>query len=988
MKAYRTTLPLIAACLATVPLLCAVGSEATTSLIVDPSLDATDGTLSGTITDGETGEPLIGATVRIEGTSLGAITDLDGHFTILGIPKGVYTVIVSYVSYKTETIDNAVIDPGQNAKLELTLYPDNEMLEEVVVTGRANRESENALLLDQKRALIAVEAIGAMELDRKGISTAEAAVQQVSGISKQDGVKNVFVRGLADRYNATYLNGFPIPSDDPEYKNIALDIFDTDMIQNVGVSKAFSSTRGGDVGGAAIDIKSKQLQGDHLFAIGAGVGGNGTIIGLDDFYRMDGTNYFGIANRTEPDRSLFEGNGSSIKDRTVYPFPSKLQPQKVSLPLDHNLNLSLGKRIDFGDSELDLLLVGRHNVGYSYSNRLTRSLSTVYNEGTGFWYSDLEGPMYNTDVRQMLLGDVTLRLKDRHEIRYTGLLIHSGKQFITRLEGQHSEQNQDGSTNRYPNGDLLPEGETMDLQQISLTRQQINDNRLFVNQLSTEWQLADHLEGHIGAAANTQRAFEPDRRRLYMALTNQGWIPDWSLDNDRFYSTLRENDYSVRAGLEWEFAEESFVSLGYRGRFIDHNFESIAYVLQATLKDGYDAAGYEAMNWDEIYSAETLKNWRTDIYPQSNVNLNNKEWYHADKDLHVGYLDAIWKASDHLTLQGGVRADFISQSVSTGINEDTPTEVLAGGDKKEMKPYILPSLNIRYNINDEHTLRLSGSKSYSMPRFKEVSSYAYVGIDFTSQGWSKVRPSELYNVDLKYDWYFSPSELFSTTVFYKHIKDPLARVFVASSASTLQYANPSDKAEVAGIEVELRKELINSYNIATTERHKLSMGIRGSYLYSDMLLDLSPFGLTVERRHSQLEGASPFLANADLSYNYSDARNSYTATLLCDYFSDRLYIYGTTGANEKGVWEKGVARLNAVGEANLGDHFSLKLKVNNLLNSPYRKVESPGDYAQKGFNEYYEDHPELEKPHEADAKQVIAEYRKGVSFSISLGYKF
>jgi len=51
-------------------------------------------------------------------------------------------------------------------------------------------------------------------------------VAQVSGISKQEGVKNVFVRGLGDRYNATLLNGFPIPSEDPEYKNIALEFLE------------------------------------------------------------------------------------------------------------------------------------------------------------------------------------------------------------------------------------------------------------------------------------------------------------------------------------------------------------------------------------------------------------------------------------------------------------------------------------------------------------------------------------------------------------------------------------------------------------------------------------------------------------------------------------------------------------------------------------------------------------------------------------------
>lgn len=530
----------------------------------------------------------------------------------------------------------------------------------------------------------------------------------------------------------------------------------------------------------------------------------------------------------------------------------------------------------------------------------------------------------------------------------------------------------------------------MELNHISLTRQQNNDNRLLVNQLDTDWELTDGLTLNVGGAVNILQAYEPDRRRLYMVLTNQGWIPDWSINNDRFFSNLRENDYNVKAALEWKFVPESFLTVGYKGRFIDHKFNAIAYNLLASVPTGLDAQGFRDLNWDSLYNIETLSNRGTDKMPVTNVKLNNDEWYRAKKNIHVGYLDAVWKVSDALTLQGGLRVDVLSQEVSTGINSDTPTStVLAGKDSESprMKPFILPSFNVRYDINDQHTLRLSASKSYSMPRFKEVSTYSYVNIDFTSRGWSQVRHSELYNVDLKYDWYFSPSELFSVTAYYKHIKDPLSRVFLAGTAGVLQYANPSDKAEVAGIELELRKDLLNTYSISTEQRHKLSMGIRGSYLYSDMMLDLEPFGV-IKSERTQLEGASPWLANADLTYTYSTARNSYNATVLFDYFSDRLYTYGTVGQNENGVIEQGVAKLNLVGEANLGKHFSIKLKANNLLDSPIRKVEVPGGMLQKTFDQYYTAHPELQAPHAADAPQMISEYRKGISFSVSLGYKF
>ena len=63
------------------------------------------GSISGVILDAETGEGLIGATVLVEGTTKGAITDIDGSFSITGVPSGDYTIEVSYTGYSTKEIE-------------------------------------------------------------------------------------------------------------------------------------------------------------------------------------------------------------------------------------------------------------------------------------------------------------------------------------------------------------------------------------------------------------------------------------------------------------------------------------------------------------------------------------------------------------------------------------------------------------------------------------------------------------------------------------------------------------------------------------------------------------------------------------------------------------------------------------------------------------------------------------------------------------------
>ncbi|MEA4996332.1 MAG: carboxypeptidase-like regulatory domain-containing protein [Petrimonas sp.] len=215
---------------------------------------AQTGTIKGTIVDAKTKEPLIGASVLVEGTTNGAAADLDGNFVINNVSAGTHSLIASYVAYQPVTKTGIAVETNRETVVDFEMNSDDISLEAVEVVARANRESENILLLEQKKALLATQAVGARELSRKGIGNAEAAVSKVSGISKQEGVKNVFVRGLGDRYNATTLNGFLIPSEDPEYKNIALDFFGTDIIQNVGVNKVFSGSSTGDAGGAIIDI--------------------------------------------------------------------------------------------------------------------------------------------------------------------------------------------------------------------------------------------------------------------------------------------------------------------------------------------------------------------------------------------------------------------------------------------------------------------------------------------------------------------------------------------------------------------------------------------------------------------------------------------------------------------------------------------------------------------------------------------------------------
>ena len=93
------------------------------------------GSISGTVTDSKTGEAIIGGSVLIQGTQLGASTDIEGKFLINNVAAGTYTLQISYITYKTHTVPDVLVENGKRSNVDIQLSEDVSELQEVVVTG-------------------------------------------------------------------------------------------------------------------------------------------------------------------------------------------------------------------------------------------------------------------------------------------------------------------------------------------------------------------------------------------------------------------------------------------------------------------------------------------------------------------------------------------------------------------------------------------------------------------------------------------------------------------------------------------------------------------------------------------------------------------------------------------------------------------------------------------------------------------------------------
>ena len=871
--------------------------------------------IRGSIKDRNSKEPLIGATVQIVGSNLATMTDIDGNFQLSGVKDGIYDIEIKYVGYKTAVKRQVKIEDNKITTLDFEMVTDEHLLSDVVVVAKANRESENVTLLEQKRSVVAVQAVGAQELSRKGVSDAQGAVTKISGISQQDGVKNVFVRGLGDRYNITTLNRFPIPSEDPEYKNIALDFFSTDVIQSVEVNKAFYSNTLADVAGANINITSKELTGDGKLNVSLS-GGLNTQTVSSDFLKMDGVNAFGFADKTQPGEN-FSG----------YDFRNSLDPSKQNMQINQSYALSGGKKFRIGDSNhLSFYLVGSHNKDYTHYEEEVRNSTT-----TGTLSQDMDGDISQVETSQLAMANIEYSHNHKHRIAYNFMMVHAAKESVGEYWGMDND---------YQSSDTY-EG--------FMRRQQVNDNLLFVNQLSSKWELNKKFDLHAGASYNTIKGSEPDRRINNLSKTDEGYVPMRGTGvQQRYFSELNEKDLNLRASLVYKiadrFEQNSNVQIGYMGRIIDDGFEAVEYDMSVVRQSVFDI---NDVRFDDYYNQ--------DDYLSGNFRLDyNLDEYGVKKNIHSAYAEATYQFTSKFIANLGLKYDDVYMKVDYNVNRGG-----SKGEQKIDKSYFLPSLNLRYNVNDNHALRLAASKTYTLPQAKEISPYRYVSVRFNSQGNPDLKPSDNYNIDLKWDWYLSPSELFSVTGFYKYIKRPISRIEIASAGGFLSYQNIADHATAAGVEVELKKNLF-SRQLQNNGLSKLSLGVNGAYTYTHAKVPLAsdPTG-------SQLEGAAPWIVNADLSYLIRKGTNSFSTALVFNYFSDRVYTIGTQGYQD--IIENGIPTLDFVASAQIGKYVAVSLKARNLLNSTHQLTRKGND---------------------SNEEIVLSKYKKGMDFSIGLSCSF
>jgi len=212
------------------------------------------------------------------------------------------------------------------------------------------------------------------------------------------------------------------------------------------------------------------------------------------------------------------------------------------------------------------------------------------------------------------------------------------------------------------------------------------------------------------------------------------------------------------------------------------------------------------------------------------------------------------------------------------------------------------------------------------------------------------------------------NELFAVTLFGKHIQDPIERSFEnfgGGSGRQVAYFN-NKSATLFGAEFEAIVQLSR----LTEKLEGLSFGVNTSLMYTEAISDTKrdSYFDTFEKR--QLQGASNWLVNADLKYEFEFSSTwKNTATLVYGVYGDRIYAVGIAGQDHE--YEKAFHKLDFIWGQNINKKWDIKFAVNNILNPYYRRVLG-------NDNEITILEPSL----------TLQEYKRGTGFSTSISYTF
>lgn len=897
------------------------------------------------IFDDETGEPLIGATAVIVGTTTGSVADMDGKASIANLDPGQYDLRVSFVSYQPQTVQNVSVGDTP-VLLNIRMKSESVGLDEVVVEARALRNTENALLTIQRKSLVLLDAISSEQFSKNGDSDAASAVRRVTGVSVEGG-KYIYVRGLGDRYSKTTLNSAALPGLDPNKNAVQLDIFPSNLIDNIIVYKTFSPELPGDFTGGLVNVVTKDFPDRFTFQASASAGYNDQasfnnrflsspqsatdFLGFDKGYRDMPEPLKGYNSQNFPAPYI---NNAELDKLTKSFKDEKLDNKLLSPFLNHAFSVSLGNQHR---------LFKEGSFGYVSAISYSRDFE-FYDSGRTGRYSAGAG------AEQLITESVLIDARGQETVLLSGLLNTSFKinnqnkikiNTLINQSGVNASRNQEGLRARPDiNENRRFESRSMSYAERAMKNIQVGGehtvkrlNNLYIHWLSS-YTLSDQNEPDLKFFANNVN-IQSDGSIRY------GFDAATSRRPSRFFRNLEENnlDNQLNFVLPLKVGGDMSGKIKFGGAYTtkERAFreDRLEYFLANDIAFEGDIEAFLAKKNLGVREDGRLGHYLSNVTERRNN-------YDADQQVSAAYLATELPIGRRLKLNGGLRVE------TTDINL-----LSLDGTKGEISEVdFLPAIGATFEVQPEMNIRANYSKTIARPTFREIAPLAtfdFIG-DFIQLGNPALERTMIDNFDLRWELYPRTTEYLSVSAFYKNFTNPIENTIVPQSGSTdgeYRYNNV-DKAILYGVEIELRKSL----NFISSSLENFRLGANVTLIQSEVDIheaELSALRVFVPdaKPVRDMYNQSPYIINAQISYN--EPVRLWNAHLTYNVFGDRLSFVSTTLPY---VYEKSRPELNFSIAKGIGEKLNIRVRANNLLNSGFEQtMEYKGEeYVFQSYN--------------------------------------
>ena len=395
-------------------------------------------TLDGIVKDNKTGEPLIGTVVRVkELPNVSTTTGLDGSFTLNELPdKGKFTLIISYMSYK---IKEMVVDvakdygngsakdnkQGKESQLIIDLEEDAKQLGEVVVTGHKEYHSDRSAIDLEKNAGTVLNVMSQQSIQLSPDVNVASVLQRVSGVTMERDASGeatyAILRGMDKRYNYTLVNGVKIPSPDDKNRYVPLNIFPSDLMDRLVVSKSLTADMEGDAAGGVVDMVMKDAPSHFQLQANAA-------IGYSDYFMKDGRDYLSSNRGDFTKKAPYEAFGKDYKASMSDFKNGPTQVSRHSLPAPNFIGgLGIGNR--FWEDRLGVMLTGSIQNIFRGTERTYNSVKMASGE-QAMYISSLQHRYYSIhDLTAGLHAKLDLTLGN-HKLEWYNMYVNTNSKGI------------------------------------------------------------------------------------------------------------------------------------------------------------------------------------------------------------------------------------------------------------------------------------------------------------------------------------------------------------------------------------------------------------------------------------------------------------------------------------------------------------------------------------------------------------------------------